>query len=725
MIKFGGYLLDVSGTRLLSVNSKSEILIEPKLFELLLLFIERPNIVITRQDILEHLWADSLVTDNAINKLIANLRKLLGDNAKKPNYIQTIPKRGYRLVCDVELLESDTSSQSNSNVPAPDSENKTETVFHRSLKRKWKAYSGGAIAIILSIMASTLIVQMYRNNVAAHSSYSVALTRDQGAELSPVMHPDNQNLYYLKGSDRQPNYELWLKNIDTSVIKKVNLMGNISQIISVVEEVKSDQVLIYYLDIGANNCGVYQGVLPAAAHPNQISQIRQKLFDCSDKRIKDIDYHVGQNVFYYAAQPKNYWPNQIYAFNVETQEHSLVTQSQPKGWGHHSLDISPNGEKLLIMSTDSDYKTQLISLNLLNGAIIKGIKFEKPVYEAIWHHDSEQFYYYSSPPAHRIMKSDFNGENATEIINVSEELSSKMVRLPDGKNILFSTENRNFSNRWLVSSKTKEIIDNSSVFDIFPALFHHNEDYFFVSMRSGRMQLYLANNRNKEAKIVTNLLKPHSLRYISVSEDDKHILLSLDNNVYQIPVSELSSNDLPTVFKQDYLVYKSNSPVISLDWLTNLNVAITTVVNGIPKLVVVQVANKKQLNLGGRWAYGLMDSEHPEFMYFIEQQTNALYRASYTSSIGNSLNLPLEYINTGLSLPTDFYHVKVDSNTLYYVNAENNNEYLYAIPLNKKHESRKLLLNNFSSYDVSKGNIIVSDVESIEGNVHRTVAAQY
>ena len=103
-----------------------------------------------------------------------------------------------------------------------------------------------------------------------------------------------------------------------------------------------------------------------ASKTNRIIQWEhaEKLFDCSDKRIKDIDYHVNKNMIYYTAQPQNFWPNQIYAFNVATKKQSLVTQVEPVGWGHHSIDISPDGNKLLIMSTNNDYKTQTTGIKL-------------------------------------------------------------------------------------------------------------------------------------------------------------------------------------------------------------------------------------------------------------------------------------------------------------------------------------------------------------------------
>ena len=57
---------------------------------------------------MEHLWPGSIVTENSINKQIANLRKLFNDDSKNPKYIQTVPKLGYRFICSI----SDISQES-------------------------------------------------------------------------------------------------------------------------------------------------------------------------------------------------------------------------------------------------------------------------------------------------------------------------------------------------------------------------------------------------------------------------------------------------------------------------------------------------------------------------------------------------------------------------------------------------------------------------------------
>jgi len=766
MIKFGEFTLDDKQARLFCQDK--EISIEPKLFELLLLFVKQPNSIISRQDILDNLWAGSLVTDNAINKLVANLRKVLADEPKNPRYIQTVPKRGYRLICEVTLLENVNIAGKNQNIA--DATNDTYSRKHplknspkSTLKKNLPKNSNSKIIIaMLFLFCSLLLWQVFsdndKNNTEKSSNnnrYTMELTRAHGAEQSARMHPNNNHLYYLKkdlkkelkkdekqnleNTPESTNYQLWVKNIHTAKTKQIDIgKASISNIVAVVAGKSSGldngTTNLFYLDDKQGRCGVYRAALTPIKPIKQVKQTNktmqwqsaEKLFDCSDKRVKDIDYHISKNTIYYTAQPQNFWPNQIYAFDLTTKKHSLVTQVEPVGWGHHSVDISPDGNKLLIMSTNSDYKTQLLVLNLLTNEIAEGFKFDYPVSEAIWHHDSEQVYYYAAPPAHQIIKSDLNGNNATTVVSVSEYLSPRMSLFPDGKNLLFSTEQENYSNRWLVPPKLVSSIDNSTVYDTNPALFHQSSQYLFTSERSGRRQLYLGRYKVKEAEIVTNFSQSYWLGYMAVSADDQKLLLNVDNEVYLIPISTLNEANPLTTLKQEQLIFTSDHPIISLDWLTKNGAAITTVKNGIPELMVVNLLNNKVQQIKGKWAYGLTDREHPEYNYLIEQQSNNLYRTTSLKFNENLVINPDKLTKTQLTLPNDFYHVKIDANVLYYGGGENDGDYLNAVPLNTGlnlgiDKSTKYRLNDFNSYDVSNGKIMLSDIESLEGDVHRTM----
>ena len=72
-------------------------------------------------------------------------------------------------------------------------------------------------------------------------------------------------------------------------------------------------------------------------------------------------------------------------------------------------------------------------------------------------------------------------------------------------------------------------------------------------------------------------------------------------------------------------------------------------------------------------------------------------------------------------LPQEFYLVSIDNNTLYYAVTENDREYLHVVPLDNKSSRAKYLLKNLTRFDVSQGNIMVSDMASQEGDIYRTV----
>lgn len=76
--------------------------LEPKAFEVLVLFLNHPGRLFTKEDILNAVWKNSYVTPNVMTRVIAQLRKALGDTRKEPKYIETIQTRGYRFIAKIE-----------------------------------------------------------------------------------------------------------------------------------------------------------------------------------------------------------------------------------------------------------------------------------------------------------------------------------------------------------------------------------------------------------------------------------------------------------------------------------------------------------------------------------------------------------------------------------------------------------------------------------------------
>ena len=77
--------------------------LEPKVFKLLVFLIENRDRLVEKEEILDILWKDVNVTENALASAIAKLRRTLGDDSKTGKYIQTMHARGYRFVANVQV----------------------------------------------------------------------------------------------------------------------------------------------------------------------------------------------------------------------------------------------------------------------------------------------------------------------------------------------------------------------------------------------------------------------------------------------------------------------------------------------------------------------------------------------------------------------------------------------------------------------------------------------
>lgn len=75
--------------------------VEPKVAEVLLYLAQHPGQIVSRDELLTAVWPGVVVGDDALTQAIIKLRKALGDDAKRPTYIETLAKRGYRLIAPV------------------------------------------------------------------------------------------------------------------------------------------------------------------------------------------------------------------------------------------------------------------------------------------------------------------------------------------------------------------------------------------------------------------------------------------------------------------------------------------------------------------------------------------------------------------------------------------------------------------------------------------------
>lgn len=101
-IRFGPFEADLAAGELR--NDARKIKLQEKPFQVLAALLERPGEMVRREELQQRLWpADTFVDfDHGLNIAIAKLREALGDSAEHPHYIETLPKRGYRFIAQVD-----------------------------------------------------------------------------------------------------------------------------------------------------------------------------------------------------------------------------------------------------------------------------------------------------------------------------------------------------------------------------------------------------------------------------------------------------------------------------------------------------------------------------------------------------------------------------------------------------------------------------------------------
>ena len=85
--------------------------LEPKAVDLLCYLLDRPGEIVSTDELLDAVWQGRVVEATAITRNMALIRRALGDDAKSPRFIETIPKRGYRTVADVQVVTRSDSAR--------------------------------------------------------------------------------------------------------------------------------------------------------------------------------------------------------------------------------------------------------------------------------------------------------------------------------------------------------------------------------------------------------------------------------------------------------------------------------------------------------------------------------------------------------------------------------------------------------------------------------------
>jgi TolB-like protein len=84
--------------------------VEPKVYDMILYLLERCDRAVSKEELQEAIWPNVIVTESALTRCVMKARQTVGDEAKRPKVIGTVPKGGYRFIAPVERVTQDTTA---------------------------------------------------------------------------------------------------------------------------------------------------------------------------------------------------------------------------------------------------------------------------------------------------------------------------------------------------------------------------------------------------------------------------------------------------------------------------------------------------------------------------------------------------------------------------------------------------------------------------------------
>ena len=166
IIRFGSYEADLREASLTKAGIRIRLQEQP--FQILVLLLEHPGQVVTREEIRQKLWSDDTFVefDDALNTAVRKLRTALNDSADNPRFLETVPRRGYRFVAPVSLLPElnlnlgpvQSKAPDTASAPTPEI---ARSEASRSLRAGWPRWRWIGIAVLA--LAATAAVYWYRS----------------------------------------------------------------------------------------------------------------------------------------------------------------------------------------------------------------------------------------------------------------------------------------------------------------------------------------------------------------------------------------------------------------------------------------------------------------------------------------------------------------------------------------------------------------------------------
>ncbi|MBO0721150.1 MAG: PD40 domain-containing protein [Blastocatellia bacterium] len=221
LYRFGPFRLDAAERVLW--RGEELIVLPPKVFDTLWTLVRESGRVVTKAELMEAVWADAAVEESNLSQNIYTLRRALGVDEEGRQFIETIPRRGYRFAAPVKLLVEDSNGGASANDSQASSTAPTQFVTPATpmaIENRPRSASRFALMIGLGVLVLfSLSFGIYqfisrreeKKRIAPIEQVRLQRLTDSGDIVYPTISPDGKLLAYVRLADKGGS--VWIKQI--------------------------------------------------------------------------------------------------------------------------------------------------------------------------------------------------------------------------------------------------------------------------------------------------------------------------------------------------------------------------------------------------------------------------------------------------------------------------------------------------------------------------------
>jgi len=475
---FSGWEFDCHQDTIKHCDQPNTKKLEPQLSALLCLLIENKDRVLSKVQLSEALWPNTVVEENSLYQILTKLRKNLSDPPKQSSIIKTFPKKGYQFIANLEEIDNSTKV------------NKNE--LRESIRRTKTTIWLVALFVAFSAIAylSTKQTQPSKTNYA-----SSELTTELGLESWPTPHPSNGSFAYVK--DEHQLLQRDSRN-NTSL-----LVTSKDRLFYPVWSNDGDQIAFWQFD--GNNCQL------------SILDISSKKQLTSSKSCDFLERIVWVNKDQLIVLFRHQGDYSPYQYNIASDTFTKIPLLLNKD-EHLKTAVKAWKNDIYYVAIDTEYNSRLMNSN---GNTL--IRWPHPVKFAAFDLQNQRLII-NDKSKHLGLKSvDIDG-SSQQISQTTRGIFSSIATGTNGT-IYATAEN------WQVNIRDKDNLPifSSTSLDYLPVSNSLGETAF-MSRRGGFCQIYLY--KNEEVQQLSYFDNYDTVKFVQWSLDLQFILTNRDNSAY-------------------------------------------------------------------------------------------------------------------------------------------------------------------------------------------------